>query len=95
MKCHIPYKLEFPIHFHPEVEITENEAFYLAGNKEVNQKMNIQTDTKIKYEVISGQEDPLLGWYSDRFNRIEPAKVLYGTNMFNGNQKFTTIISLI
>ncbi|WP_020529914.1 alginate lyase family protein [Flexithrix dorotheae] len=70
------HKIEVFFHFHPNVELGQenSHAFSLSlGQKE---KALLSLDDRLEVGYAKGGTDPILGWYSEGFQKKEPCGVL-------------------
>lgn len=60
--------IEMPFHLHPNVQvqsIPDDFRVSAPGTRSVL----ILTDSQLHYEMIFGQKQPMLGWYSEHFGK--------------------------
>ena len=67
------------LHFAPEVELTQNGSHWVAIRPNSARKLKIGLDIKLEWEIVTGQIDPIQGWYSSIIGSKVPAPVLVGT----------------
>ncbi len=68
-----------PWHLHPAVTIeTVNNHEFVLQNKTGGRKVRIKFDKQLQIDIIKGQTNPILGWYSGSFMVKEPTSVLTG-----------------
>lgn len=93
-----PHSILQPWHLHPEVIIEKinTHTFILQHNKG-SRRVKIQLSELLNINIIKGQTEPIMGWYSPSFLRKEPTPVFYGSVETNGSQKIilTTILQII
>nr|MBA2563590.1 heparinase II/III-family protein [Chitinophagaceae bacterium] len=69
-----------PWHLHPEVEINKiNDHQYLLKHKNSPRSVKISLDSKLSFQLVYGQLEPILGWYSTSFLKKEPTTVIKGS----------------
>ncbi len=86
------YYLEQFFHFHPQcqVELDGNRAVIKCGDLSIL----FIFDAALQMTAVKGCENPLLGWFSKRFNHIEPCWTVIGQTESSGKQKLNTKIIL-
>src|SRR5665648_22595 len=79
-------------HLHPEIKVTNisSEKVLLIHPSGIKVSMLIEGFTEIM--KTKGQENPLLGWYSESFMQKEPTKVLFSNK--NTNESFQSNIKI-
>ncbi|MFS4493389.1 alginate lyase family protein [Maribacter sp. 2308TA10-17] len=85
---------ELPLHLHPEIELsqlTENEYTIKQVGKRT---VTIILDERLKSEVVTGSEDPIMGWYSPSFLQKEPTSVIYSKIELEGSFELKTEIHI-
>ncbi|MDR3626452.1 MAG: alginate lyase family protein [Ignavibacteriaceae bacterium] len=72
-KSHI---VEIPFHLHPEIktELIDKNIYLLCND---TAKIKLHLDDQLSPQVIRGQTDPILGWYSPSFYNKEQTSVVY------------------
>jgi|WetSurMetagenome_2_1015567.scaffolds.fasta_scaffold00898_7 hypothetical protein len=88
--------VEIPFHFHPDIEITQNdEGFYLIPANSIR-KIEFYIDKKLDPVIIKGQIKPeILGWYSDSFHKKETTSVIYCKIQIECTTTFNFLIKII
>lgn len=86
------YLIEQFFHFHPQCNVEFNEKQAFIQYDEV--MLNIVFDPEVKLTAYRGSEDPLLGWFSARFNHIEPCWTLVARAKGNKKSELSTEIIL-
>jgi hypothetical protein len=68
-----------PFHLHPDVEIEriDDHTFYLK-NEKGGRKVKIKCDEGMQINIVRGQTDTILGWYSPSFLAKQPTSVIIG-----------------
>ncbi len=94
MKNKKQHFLELPFHLHPEVLVEPVNAHHFLLKTKGTRTVSIKMDPKMHYELIRGQEDPILGWYSPSFQIKMPAPVLYGSMSADHSVTFVTEIKV-
>ncbi|MEX0290853.1 MAG: alginate lyase family protein [Flavobacteriaceae bacterium] len=81
---------ELPLHLHPHIKVAKSAQhtyeIYYPGKRMVH----IALDEKLSSSIITGSEQPLLGWYSDSFLQKQPTSVIYNTFEIKGSFKLKT-----
>jgi hypothetical protein len=79
-------------HLHPEVKIVNisSEEAILIHPSGINISLLVEGSSELK--KAKGQENPILGWYSDSFMQKEPTTVLFSNK--NTNQSFQSKIKI-
>ncbi len=84
--------IEQYFHFHPECSVV------LAGNTATISrgpvKVEMSCDQRLRFELIKGSHDPLLGWYSQAFNHITESYSLVGRGNAAGKMKLRTTVTI-
>ena len=92
------HKIFQPWHLHPEVIIEKinTNTFILQHNK-AHRKVKVEFSQLLNINIIKGQTEPIMGWYSPSFLKKEVTPVLYGSLETNSLQKiiFITILQII
>lgn len=84
--------LEIPLHLHPQVQVKQESADEFKLETDGAREVRVKTDAALKKELITGQEEPVLGWYSPSFQIKMPATVIYGTISIDHTATFVTEI---
>lgn len=88
------YLVEFPLHLHPLVQVAAKEDGCYLLSHEKARRVEVKMDISLQTEVVQGQTDPILGWYSPSFRIKEPTVVLYAKRTFNRSIQLITYISV-
>ena len=85
------YFIEQSFHLHPgcSLNIDGNEIF--IDREDV--RLKIEVDNRLRVELFKGSEEPLLGWYSKKFNHIEETNTIVCSGNMDGNVKLKTLIA--
>lgn len=77
-----------PWHLHPSVEIEKikHNTFQLK-HKMGKRIIHMTFDTKLNFEIVAGQLEPILGWYSPSFMRKKKTSVFFGKMHTSTSQK--------
>jgi hypothetical protein len=88
------FMAEIPFHLSPDVLITNesNNSFLLKQNES---KLQIICDPQVITQVFRGSKDPLLGWYSESFQKINPTSVICCSKLVKCSAELTFKISII
>lgn len=86
------FRIEQFFHFHPQcnVELDGNKAKVTCGGITIH----FVFDAALQISVFKGSEDPLLGWFSAKFNHLEPCWTIRGQAECTGIKKLITNIIL-
>jgi len=89
-----PHQAEIFFHLHPEVQVslTGPGAYQL---ERAGIQVRLQMDTSLTSHLISGQEEPPLGWYSPSYDQKIPSPVIRGSTAFSGKVMITCVFHLI
>ena len=85
--CRGEHDIELMFHLHPDVRVKPN------GNNTFNLYVDtchviLRVDKQLDRSIFSGSENPLMGWYSSSFNRLEKTislvfrRKIYGDSVF-------------
>jgi hypothetical protein len=88
------FEIEIPFHFHPNVMIEKKESGFLLqvpGSRPVL----LEPAPFLHYEIIQGQEKPILGWYSEHFGEKVSSPVLYAKLKCNATARLVTKIRIL
>ncbi len=86
--------LEQYFHFSKECKVEQKSSNeWTIDNSEV--RLNIMIDKKLKSEVFSGNEKPILGWESKRFDVKAPSPTVVNSCKIDGNCELVTLIKVI
>lgn len=91
LSCKGRHSIESLMHLHPDCLLSVSEHSVIIRRAQVGVTLDI--DRKwASFQIISGQEDPPLGWYSPRFNDIQRTPTLVCRKDINGSARFKSII---
>jgi len=77
-------------HLHPQALVTAEAGRWTVDHEGEKIYMSL---CEANFQLIHGQQDPILGWFSSRYGHKEPTHTLSCTRMGNANNViFTTII---
>lgn len=68
------------LHFAPDVELTGNGSHWTATKRNSKCRLEIDLDSQLDWQVVTGQNNPIQGWYSAMIGVKVPAPVLVGTH---------------
>lgn len=93
LTCSGEHDIKICFHLHPaiEVEQSDNNSFLLKSRAN---SIQLQTDDLLSANVFKGLEDPVFGWYSLGFNKLEPTNSLVFNKKINGDSKFKTSLKI-
>jgi hypothetical protein len=83
------------LHFAPDVEITWNGSHSVATRPKSKRKLKIEVDSKWEWRIVTGQIDPIQGWYSGMIGSKIPAPVLVGSHTGELPSRLTTRIKVM
>lgn len=86
---------EFPLHFHPEVAVTQIKSGIFELSQVGARKVEIHLDQQLDARLIKGSVDPILGWNSPSFLQKEPTTTMYSQIEKTGSFKLTTNIKIV
>lgn len=87
------YMAEIPFHIHPKVSV-EQQGNVFCLNMPGMRNVIFEPDSKLSYQVVYGQNSPILGWYSEHFGEKEPLNTLYSKESCCGSVKFVSKIKV-
>ena len=91
LPCRGKHSIESLIHLHPDclISLSEHSALIRCGAV----RLTLELDrTWESIRIVSGQKDPVLGWYAPRFNELQEAPTLVCRKKINGTTRFTSVI---
>ena len=88
------FVIEMPFHLHPNVMIEKKEKVFLLQAPEARPVL-LEPDASLQYEIIRGQEKPILGWYSEHFGEKVACSVLYAKVKCSTTARFVTKIRIL
>lgn len=85
--------LEQFLHLHPGCSLTRTDS---NGFEILNEDVvvRVELDRALGSKVLKGDEDPICGWYSERFGKKEEAPTICTEGCFEGDAEFITSISV-
>lgn len=87
-----------PWHLHPLVQVNRlDEQSFLLKYRMGKREVKITCDPSLEIKLVSGQLNPILGWFSPSFMQKEPTRVILGKMHTGASQKvqLTTIIEIV
>lgn len=94
LNCNGWHKIKILFHLHPNVEVrSEGENRYCLSVGSIS--VILHTDKQLKGQVLIGSEDPLMGWYSPKFNRLEKTISLVFSKKIRGNSIFRSEVNIL
>lgn len=88
------FSIEMPFHLHPNVQVQSISDGFLLSSPGARSVL-ILTDPQLQYEIISGQNQPILGWYSEHFGKKQATFVLYAKRKCAKSVRFVTKIQVL
>lgn len=95
LKANVGFTAEVPFHFHPDAEIQEVSKGVFQVSVAGARKVQINTDPALEYRIAQGEENPMLGWYSDHFGEKVPCKMIYASKECKGTSSFETRVKVL
>lgn len=95
LKASVGFSAEVPFHFHPDAEIQEVSKGVFEVAVVGARKIQVSTDPALEYRIASGEENPMLGWYSDHFGEKVPCKMIYASKECKGASSFETRVKVL
>ncbi|MCL4102637.1 alginate lyase family protein [Fibrobacter sp. HC4] len=86
---------EIPFHLSPCAQVVETSKGVFVISVAGARQVQITTDPSLEYRIVSGEESPVMGWYSEHFGEKVPCKVLYAQKKCSGNSSFETKIKVL
>jgi hypothetical protein len=94
LKCRGTHNVRLLFHLYPNVKIlSEENNIYLLSAK--NASLAIRVDKKLRGRVLSGSKDPLMGWYSPSFNRLERTNSIIFETEIHGDSAFESEVRIL
>jgi len=91
--CREEHLVESFLHFHPTCLVSLHDHVVLIKNGGV--RLHLGLDEKWEScEIVTGADDPLSGWFSSGFNRLEEISTLICRKKIHGTEKFRCVIYL-
>jgi hypothetical protein len=94
LKCSSKHNVKIIFHLHPGVKVfskDENSFWLTAGNTSIV----IRFDNQLNSQILSGAKNPLMGWYSPAFNRLEKTISLVFTKEIFGDSVFKNEVVIL
>ena len=88
-KLHI---IEIPFHLNPKTEVLSIDKNNYLLKHDNSRAVSVQLDNRLSPEIISGQDEPILGWYSNAYFHKEKARVIYNQIKTNKSNVITNNI---
>lgn len=88
------HNLELPFHFHPSVnysEETKNNSHVFISD---NLKIRITNYSEMGIQPFFGSEEPICGWYSENYGKIEKSNTIVFNKKIKKSTEFKTVIRL-
>lgn len=95
LKGNAVMKVEIPFHFHPSESVKEISKGVFEVSGEGHRKVLITTDPSLDYRIAFGEENPMLGWYSDHFGEKQACSVLYACAQCKESSCFETKVKVL
>jgi hypothetical protein len=93
LSCRGMHSVESLVHFHPNCRVSLSDHVVIVGSGEA--KLTLELDQKWgSLQIISGQNDPILGWCSPSFNVIQRSYTLACQKNIDGTETFRSVIRL-
>ena len=89
--CQGSHSVQSLIHLHPDclVSLSRHSVNVRCGEAQLTLELDPQWGS---VQIVCGQQDPLLGWYSRRFNEIRPSPAVVCRKNIKGTTRFASII---
>ncbi len=94
IECQGQHEIKLFFHFHPGIEI-QREADNSYRLTDGTTALVLRVDSQLQSRIFSGSEEPIMGWYSPGFNRIEKANTLVFTKEIKGKSQIKSEITII
>jgi hypothetical protein len=91
--CEEKHLVESFFHFHPDIGVINHDQCIWIEFGRVKARMRVDDKWQVM-EIVRGSLNPLLGWYSPKFNHIQAASTLRLSSEITGNRVFHTEILL-
>tara|TARA_Y100001970_G_scaffold168897_1_gene206548 strand:+ start:27380 stop:29272 length:1893 start_codon:yes stop_codon:yes gene_type:complete len=85
--------LELPFHFHPKIKLEKGKNNFIA-KLEDEVELEFELDKFLENRLIMGSSEPILGWYSERFNRKVKCPVIYCSKITSDSINIQTKIKI-
>lgn len=82
------HTIEIPFHLHPDCKVNSDQENRYIVKRNGARSIKIETDPQLESNIVEGNKDPVLGWYSKSFLQKTPIKVIYCT----GESKKTLVL---
>ena len=83
---------EIFFHLHPDCIFKRKGNRFEIFNRGIT--VFIELDNRLNTRVFNGKDDPICGWYSERFGRKTNTNTICAENYFKGSEHFITKISI-
>tara|TARA_Y100001980_G_C14556662_1_gene349165 strand:+ start:8765 stop:10714 length:1950 start_codon:yes stop_codon:yes gene_type:complete len=86
--------IDLPFHLHPKVEIGElsNNRVSVGFNKDIS--LDFTLEGSLDSNIVIGSTNPILGWYSPKFNKKVKSPVIYCSKMISESVNIQTKIKI-
>jgi hypothetical protein len=94
LRCGEKHDVKLFFHFHPNVKVLSNgeNTFRLTQG---NSSVVLRVDKQLKVQAVSGSKNPLMGWYSPGFNRLEKTVSLVFSKEIAGDSVFKSEVAIL
>jgi len=79
-------------HFHPACHVKIDGQEVIIKRNGITVSMVI--DSRLKVKIYKGSTDPILGWYSKKFNDLKETTTLVCSEWLEGDAKLTTLLTI-
>ena len=86
--------IEMPFHFHPDIILKEKSKNTFVAELENEVRLEFELDNNLDCKIILGSENPIIGWYSPKFNHKIQCPVIYCKNEANKSFNMRTKINI-
>jgi uncharacterized heparinase superfamily protein len=90
--CAATHDVEIYFHFHENCSVRQRAICSFTAEIE-NFRLTMNMDPKLRYQVVRGSENPILGWVSRRYGVKTASMTIIGTGCLAGLQEIVTEIS--
>jgi len=88
------FMVEIPFHISPDFKITRGSGnTYQLEHEE--SRLQLTIDQQLISKTVTGSVNPILGWYSESFQRIKPSSVIYNSMLIKYHAELTSKISIL
>ena len=95
LKGNVGFNAEIPFHLHPNAKIQEVYKGVFEVIVPGTRKVVVSTDPSLDCRIAEGEENALLGWYSEHFGEKVPCKVIYASKECWGTSSFETKVKVL